>query len=399
MKKTTYALLTITILLSVLLTACSAQEQPIEDNGGFITGINLDESTAGKTEYFSIDVAQDNDPIGIDFRGTLKKGELIVQITDSEGISVFERTVSEQQFKINEVVSLPAGKYQLAVAWSAATKGSYNVHWQPGQVDIPILTPLIFLPGVGMTLVGIIFIIYGVRRGGWKYCLLGAGFWTGTVVIKFVWAILLNSGIYQFVTKEIAGLPGQLLFSLYVGLLTGFTEVLITWLVLRYTKLGQVVWQRALAFSVGFGAFEALLLGLVGIIGMVTGFFIPDQIAVSDLRSLARANELIYDLAPILERFFTVWVHTLCNVLLFYGAIRKQGRWFWMSFIFKSAIDTAAGYAQISGQLESLAFLWLIEAIVAVFGIIGWWGVRRIQARYQFPLSETAAVEVEQSTI
>ncbi|MEI7989840.1 MAG: YhfC family glutamic-type intramembrane protease [Chloroflexota bacterium] len=265
----------------------------------------------------------------------------------------------------------------------------------PNQSVESQLTPLIFLPGIGMILVGLGFMVYGVRKGGWKYSLLGALFWLGTVAVKFAFSIFANALIYRSITNALPELPGIIIFSLYIGLLTGVTEVLITWLVLRYTKLGKAVWSKALAFGVGFGAIEALLLGIGSLVGMIMAYTMQGQIPASVMPSILQANNIIYGLAPISERFFTIWIHIICSVLLFYGASNHQWRWFWISFAFKSAIDAVAGYAQVSGQLQSLAFMWLIEAIVIVFGVIGWWGTNRIQACYPVE-TEPATLVIEQ---
>ena len=68
--------------------------------------------------------------------------------------------------------------------------------------------------------------------------------------------------------------------------------------------------------------------------------------------------------------------------MIFFGASTRQARWFWLAFAVKSLLDAVAGFAQVSGQLESLSFLWTIEAIVAFFGTLSWWGTGRIRERY-----------------
>ncbi len=125
------------------------------------------------------------------------------------------------------------------------------------------ISPLVFLGGLGMLLVGAGYLVYAARlRLGWRHLGLGALAWVVTVAVKFALAIPLNPPIYGALTTALPGLSGILLASLYIGSLTGFTEVLLTWLVLRYTRLGRVPWQQALAFGVGFGVVEALLLGI-----------------------------------------------------------------------------------------------------------------------------------------
>jgi uncharacterized membrane protein YhfC len=369
------------LLAALALAGCSAQPAKVQ-GGGYVTGATVNEPEAGEQQYFNVQVVRDNDPVGIDFRGGVQLGSLTLELKDSQGRVVFEQEVSESAFKINQVTHLPAGEYRLVVAWPAAALANFNLEWQPGEVASPALTPMVFVPGVGMLLVGIGFASYGVRRGGWRFLLLGGLFWLLTVALKFAAAIPANASVYKTMLAAVPGQGGQLVFSLYVGLLTGLTEVLITWLVVRYTRLRQTPWLRALAFGVGFGALEAILLGVGSISGMATAMLLPAQLPASTFRAMAAANNLLFDLAPVLERFFTIWVHIFCAVLIFYAAASKQVRWFWLAFACKSLLDAVAGYAQLSGQLESLSFLWTIEAVVAVFGGLSWWGTERIRERY-----------------
>ncbi len=234
-----------------------------------------------------------------------------------------------------------------------------------------------------MILVALGFVIYAVtRRLGWGYMGLGALAWVVTVAVKFVWAVPVNSRIYAALTGMQPGAVGAGLFDLYVGLLTGLTEVAIVWLVMRYTRLGQVGWERALAFGVGFGAIEALLLGLGSVTAALLGMLAPQMIPSEVLAQLAVMNNVLYGIAPIVERFFTVWVHIFANVLIFLAVARMQARWFWLAFWFKTLIDAVAGYAQTSGILASIEGIWAIEAVVVVFGVLGWLGVGWVKRRY-----------------
>jgi hypothetical protein len=89
--------------------------------------------------------------------------------------------------------------------------------------------------------------------------------------------------------------------------------------------------------------------------------------------------------SPIWERFFAVFVHLFSNVLLFHGARKREPRWFWLAFAFKSGIDAIAAFAQFWG-LNTLLRLLTIELVVALWGIVGWLGTRAIRDRY--PLLE-----------
>ena len=250
----------------------------------------------------------------------------------------------------------------------------------------PTFSPIALLGGIGMIAVAIVFVVYAAtRRLEWTYLGLGALAWIVTVVVKFVWALPLNSGIYATITQALPGGIGLGIFDLYVGLLTGITEVGIVWLVMRYTRLGKVAWKRALAFGIGFGAIEAFLLGVGSFATALTAVLAPQLIPSEVLSQLAVMNNALYGIAPIVERFFTVWVHIFCSGLIFFAVAKRQARWFWLAFWFKSLIDALAAFAQTSGALASTEGIWAIEGVVILWGILGWLGMRWLKPRYDVP--------------
>lgn len=99
------------------------------------------------------------------------------------------------------------------------------------------------------------------------------------------------------------------------------------------------------------------------------------------LEQVSCLNNVLYSLAPIVERFFTVLVHILANVLIFYAVAQRKPKWFWLALICKTVIDAVAAFAQVWG-LETLAKIWAMEAVVALWGIVGWLGIRWVQQRY-----------------
>lgn len=255
-------------------------------------------------------------------------------------------------------------------------------------------SPVVLLGGAGMILVALGFLVYAaIRRLGWKYLGFGALMWLGTVIVKFAVAIPLNPILYRTLTGGAETGIGVLAFELYVGALTGLTEVLIVWLVLRLTRFGQVEWKRALAFGIGFGAFEALLLGLGSFATMLTAFLAPQTIPVDALVQLKVADDFFFSSAPIVERFFTIWIHILSNVLLFYAVAAKQVRWFLLAFVYKSLVDAWATWGQLSGMTATAAQVWVLEAVIIVFGVIGWWGTRWVQSRYPAVLPDARISE------
>ena len=377
MNKKTYLFLIIS-LFTLILSGCASQsEEPII--GGSISNVRLDETTAGENANFVIIIDDPQGDVGLDFWGSFQEGDVNVSITNQNTDEiVYSKNYSGELSNENEIITLDQGAYDLLVSWDDAVIGTYNLEWKPDKVEVPEISPIVLMPGIGMLLVGTYFFYLGVKNSKFSMGLLGGLFWLSTVIVKFIIAGSINNPLYLWVTEVMPGLPGEIVFSIYVGLLTGITEILITYLVLKNTKFGKRTWNEIYAFSMGFGAIEAFLLGSASLISMILVFTMVSDLPVAQLRSVALSNNFFYSLAPIVERIFTILIHLGCNIMIFYSIYKKEMRWFWASFALKSGIDAIAGYAQLSGQLESTAFIWIIEAFVILFGLAGYFITRKL---------------------
>ncbi len=363
-------------------TPVEATEEPIE--GARITGATLNEESTGTGSKFEISVTEAGDPIGLDFRGTLVQGSLQLQLVNADNETTWEiKVTSAGPFAINTVIKPDEiGDYELVLSWPDAVQATYNLRWQQGKIDVPAIRPIALLPGIGMIVVALGYVIYtAVRRLGWGYLGLGALSWIVAVILKFAWAIPANAPVYEALTGALPETLAEILFYVYVGLLTGVFEVALVWLALRNTKYGKVPWQQALSFGIGFGAMEALLLGASGLANAVIAIRSPEALPLAALEQIAQTNNALFGLAPVSERFFTVLIHTLTNVLLFDAVVREDPRGFWIGFAYKSGIDVVAAFAQFWG-IDTVGRIWLIEAIVALWGIAGWWGIHQVKAHY-----------------
>jgi uncharacterized membrane protein YhfC len=384
------------IVLIVVLFGCTTEPAALPDatptveKGDSVTGATLNEQEAGERHPFTIPVEEANREIGLDIRGALTRGELRPQVVDAEGEIVWsERIAQPGPFGINTQVTLPEpGEYRVGVVWAADTQASYSIHWKPGAIEVPDVRPAVLVSGIGMIAVALGAVVYVSQRApAWKYLGFGAAAWIVTVVLKFIWAGSFNGPLYQALGDALPETIGDLLFYLYVGLLTGIFEVGLTWLALRYTSIGRVRWGRALAFSVGFGAVEAFILGLASLGNALIALNSPNLLPLSALEGFAQASNLLYSLAPVSERFFTILIHVASNVLLFYGVQiadteRSGARYVWYAFAFKTGIDAVAAFAQFWG-IDTLARLWTIEAIVILWGVAGYWITRRVHESYK----------------
>jgi uncharacterized membrane protein YhfC len=222
----------------------------------------------------------------------------------------------------------------------------------------------------------------GLRQLGWGALVLGALAWGVTVALKFAWAIPFNLPIYTAANQALPSL-GVPLFVLYVGALTGIFEVGVVALLLNYTRLGKAAWPRAMAFGIGFGAIEALLLGVSSLSSVLVAMVISVALPPASIEVLARLGNILWVLAPIVERLAAIFIHICTNVLIFYAVNTRQARWVWLAFGYKMATDAmAAACVHIHG-IDTLEHVWTLEAIVILFGAAGWLGLRWLAPRYQ----------------
>jgi uncharacterized membrane protein YhfC len=306
-------------IVVLLLAACSSpDETSVEPLSGANINGPLDSTEAGENFPFTVEV-KPGDLVGIDFRGTLISGSVHVQLVDQSGEAVWEDVVTTPgPFAVTTVVRPDeTGEYKLGIYWDGPVQAQYSLTWKPNEIEPPVITPVALLSGIGMMIVAIGFVVYAaVRKLGWGYLGLGALAWIVTVVLKFVWAVPINTPLLNALTGALPESVAMPIFYVYVGTLTGIFEVGIVWLVMRYTRLGKVDWKRALSFGIGFGSFEALLLGILSVIGMLTLMLMPSAVPLSSLETAARSNNLLYGLAPIVERLGTIFVHILSSLVL-----------------------------------------------------------------------------------
>ena len=262
----------------------------------------------------------------------------------------------------------------------------------PGAQDAPVtLSPIVLLGGVGMMVVAAAALLYARgRKLSWRYIGWGAIAWVVSVTIKFAVAATANQPLLSALVGSLGVTGGEGVFDVYVGLLTGVFEVALVYLFLRITRYGYTGWRDALAFGIGFGAVEAFVLGLNSTVTMAAVLAQPQAVGQDVLQGIIAQSGPLWGLATIWERFFTILVHIFCNVLIFYALVSAQSRWFWLSFVYKTALDAMASWAQFWG-LSTLGRVWTIEAAIAVFGLVAWWGTRRVIARYPPQAGELAA--------
>jgi len=384
------AFLFLVILFSACLSGCTAQgsEVPAEYRWASVEGSQVQEARAGEQFYFNILVDEgmiaEGSPVNIKVSGKVSSGSVRFELRRPDGYPVWHSgTINPGDYSISTTYAIPAdqtGTYTLGLVYSANTTAIYNLGWHALRLD-----PMILLPGIGMTLVALAFVIYAAHQKilGWRYLGLGALFWVLTVTVKFAFAIPVNPLVYQAlgVTSDRLFSPGNLVAYLYIGALTGVFEAGLAWFILSKIRWGQASWSEALVFGIGFGAIEAFLLGLVGFGSSLAALLSLDVLPVSALGSLANNATLGMGLAPVVERLSVIFAHIFSCVLILYGIVSGESKWGWLAILYKTLLDAPAGFAAFWGA-NTLEKIWTLEAVIAIFGLVGLWGTIQVALRY-----------------
>ena len=136
------------------------------------------------------------------------------------------------------------------------------------------------------------------------------------------------------------------------------------------------------AFGIGFGATEAIILGLPSLLQMVTYLVNPGMLELLTWRQyiemVAQLNASTWIVAaPIIERAFALFAHIL-SVLLIYASVRLgRPRLLLSAFVYKSVLDLPTAYFQWLLASASLGTLYYADIWIMVLGSVGLlWSLR-----------------------
>ena len=381
------------ILLLLLLAGYAPRTTtPVDMLWASVGGSRLDSPQAGEQFFFNIPVdaastGPSATPIRIKVSGKVDTGSIRFELRRPDGQPVWDTgQIGPGDYSMATAYLPPAGQtgtYQLGLVYGANTAVLYNLSWHALTVS-----PLILLPGAGMLLVALAYILFAARRGylGWRFVLLGALVWVVTVALKFAFAIPVNPLLFKALGVSATDIfaPANLLAYVYIGALTGVFEALVAWLILRKIRWGKATWPQAFVFGVGFGAFEAILLGLASLLPALAALTAPDALPVPTLAGLVKSGTLLTGLAPVVERFTVILAHIFACVLIFYAIARREAKWAWLAVLYKTVLDIPGGFAAYWG-VETPAKLWTIEAVIALTALAGLWGILWVARRYPGP--------------
>ena len=221
------------------------------------------------------------------------------------------------------------------------------------------------LPARLMVLAGLIPVI--ILRKWWKIPWrlfgLGAVLWIVSVAAKLGFALLANNPVEKALHAILPTFPADLVFWLYIGLLTGIFECGIFLLLTKYIRRKQWTWNDATSVGVGFGAVEAITLGVAMAIAM--------SIKSSVSGELNQAVVILWH-APV-ERLIAIALHAASVAMIIYALTQRKWRWFVASFLYKSGVDAVAAFVLLSRADLMKAQPWFVE--LCLFGPFAYAGL------------------------
>ncbi len=244
---------------------------------------------------------------------------------------------------------------------------------------------LFLVSGIGMVFVGVLsFLIWNKRRKvDFSFYLLGGACWVGAIVLKFGFAAIFNQRVKVVVEGIFKGLTGNIVYYIYTGLLTGIFECGMVLLFLFIIKsLKEMDFEETVAFGIGFGAIEAIVLGFSSIVSVTMIALFPESMPAKVLNMIDPSKLWVIP-APIVERISAIIIHIFSTALIVYAFLTKRFRWFWASFVYKTFVDSIAAWFSLNGYGGKVTELYLLELEFVIIALFGYIGLKILKEKWQ----------------
>lgn len=218
------------------------------------------------------------------------------------------------------------------------------------------------LSGTGMILIGILPVIWWRRKNvKLKYFLFGALTWALAIGLKILMDL---TPLNEFLMRKFIISTFIIIIGIYIGLRTGILENGFVYIV---SKRIEMNFRESMAFGIGFGGCEAIVLGILSFTSILN----------SDVSwSSAGGPWMIFP--PIIERSFVLFGHIFSCLLVIYSVKVKKIRYFIYSIMYKSPIDGIIPWMHHNIP-ETVKGAYMMEIPVVIFGIIGLIGIIKLK--------------------
>jgi uncharacterized membrane protein YhfC len=262
-----------------------------------------------------------------------------------------------------------------------------DIHTYPHMVNSYLL-----ISPIGMILVGLVALFYWRRKTKvfWIYFGFGALIWVIAIAIKLLMDVTVTTPFYLYLYSY-GALNALMGLSFYVGLRTGLLESGLSYLGVKYTNFRSMNLYQALAFGIGFGAIEAIALGLQALLNLIVLILDPSLASLLSPAQQASLNApTAVAFAAIIERAFVLIIHVFASVLVVYSIVSGKIRYLVYSILYKTLVDGMIPALTTHINSSTVTGVYEIELPIVALGIIAFFGTRWIMKKYGEDAGEPA---------
>jgi len=247
---------------------------------------------------------------------------------------------------------------------------------------IMAINPFLMLSGIGMMVVAVAAMLYWRVKTGtkWKFFLAGAGVWLVAIFVKALMDLTITMPLQQWMFAA-GGIAGALLgIGLYAGLRTGLLESGLSYITVLKTTLKKMKYKDAMAFGIGFGVFEALVIGFSTFLNVFIFVLMPEIIATlpMDIQAIILEQlsvSTLFIIPAIIERAAAILIHAFAGILVVYAVRSRKLKYLWYSVIYKTVVDGIIPVLVVTLQPGTLTGAYLIEIPFILLGLVGYFGI------------------------
>jgi uncharacterized membrane protein YhfC len=227
----------------------------------------------------------------------------------------------------------------------------------------------VLLPGISIFLVGLVFAWLFKRRFGVKLNIFfwGAAAWSFSIIIKLIVAFIFNATVYRALIFLPYGAYG---YYVYIGLLTGIFEVFVPLFILKRKKNLFTQIKDQLGFGVGFGCFEAAMLGLVSIVLFLIFSTSSQNVLVAAAYNQSPSVYMQSAFYASVERLSAIAIHVFSNMLIFSYIFAKRSKNLVLAVVYMTFVDAMAAFFQLSPIVFTMMQVEAFFVVVALLSLI-----------------------------